>query len=44
MFYNKNEVSNLFVQPRSDNLLIWEAVIFGPEDTIWDGGDVLSNS
>ncbi len=37
-FYNKNEVSNLFAQPRSDNLLIWEAVIFGPEDTIWDGG------
>ena len=37
-FYNRDEVSNLYAQPRSDNLLIWEAVIFGPEETIWDGG------
>ena len=37
-FYNRDEVSNLYAKPKSDNLLIWEAVIFGPEETIWDGG------
>ena len=37
-FYSRDEVSNLYAQPRGDNLLIWEAVIFGPEETIWDGG------
>ncbi len=37
-FYNRDEVSNLYAQPRSDNLLIWEAIIFGPEETIWEGG------
>ena len=24
--------------PSGDSLFHWEAVIFGPEDTIWDGG------
>eukprot|EP01126_Amoeba_proteus_P026572 TRINITY_DN2631_c0_g1_i29.p1 TRINITY_DN2631_c0_g1~~TRINITY_DN2631_c0_g1_i29.p1 ORF type:complete len:161 (-),score=18.55 TRINITY_DN2631_c0_g1_i29:906-1388(-) len=24
--------------PKADNLLYWEAVIFGPEDTPWEGG------
>ena len=24
--------------PRSDNIMSWRAVIFGPEGTVWDGG------
>lgn len=24
--------------PRADNIMAWKAVIFGPVDTIWDGG------
>eukprot|EP00161_Ancyromonas_sigmoides_P025922 TRINITY_DN8839_c0_g1_i11.p1 TRINITY_DN8839_c0_g1~~TRINITY_DN8839_c0_g1_i11.p1 ORF type:complete len:116 (+),score=16.57 TRINITY_DN8839_c0_g1_i11:40-348(+) len=24
--------------PRADNIMLWDAVIFGPEDTPWDGG------
>lgn len=24
--------------PKSDNILHWNAVIFGPQNTIWDGG------
>ncbi|KAF5831909.1 histone ubiquitination protein [Dunaliella salina] len=24
--------------PNSDNIMLWNAVIFGPEDTPWDGG------
>ena len=37
-FNNKDEVSNLYCMPKSDNLFIWEAVIFGPDETIWEGG------
>lgn len=24
--------------PNPDNIKLWNAVIFGPEDTVWDGG------
>lgn len=24
--------------PNPDNIMLWNAVIFGPEDTPWDGG------
>lgn len=24
--------------PHPDNIMQWNAVIFGPEDTVWDGG------
>ncbi|KAL6767114.1 UBC10 [Auxenochlorella protothecoides x Auxenochlorella symbiontica] len=27
--------------PRSDNIMNWRAVIFGPEGTVWDGGVFL---
>ena len=37
-FNNKDEISNLYAMPKSDNLLMWEAVIFGPDETIWEGG------
>ena len=36
-FDNHDEVSNLYAMPIKDNILLWEAVIFGPEDTIWEG-------
>ncbi len=25
--------------PNHDNIMIWNAVIFGPDDTAWDGGE-----
>lgn len=25
--------------PKSDSIMLWNAVIFGPDDTPWDGGD-----
>jgi ubiquitin-conjugating enzyme E2 A len=28
----------IFASPQQDNILFWEAVIFGPEDTTWEGG------
>ena len=24
--------------PKTDNILYWEAVLFGPNETIWEGG------
>lgn len=27
--------------PDADNILRWKAVIFGPEDTPWDGGEEM---
>ena len=27
--------------PNPDNIMLWNAVIFGPEDTPWDGGASL---
>lgn len=32
------EISNIYAMPNKNNVLIWEAVIFGPIDTIWEGG------
>lgn len=37
-FDNKDEISNIYAMPKSNNLFIWEAVIFGPMETIWEGG------
>lgn len=35
----ENEVINgIAASPQSDNILCWEAIIFGPEDTHWEGG------
>lgn len=28
--------------PCPDNIMLWNAVIFGPEDTPWDGGESRS--
>ena len=30
--------------PNPDNIMQWNAVIFGPDDTPWDGGDGRSAS
>lgn len=27
--------------PNADNIMLWNAVIFGPEETPWDGGESL---
>ena len=27
--------------PNPDNIMLWNAVIFGPEDTPWDGGALV---
>ena len=37
-FDKKDDISNIYARPKSDNLLIWEAVIFGADETIWEGG------
>ena len=37
-FDKKEDISNIYARPKSDNLLIWEAVIFGADETIWEGG------
>lgn len=34
----KSIEEGLDATPDEDNLLLWEAVIFGPIDTIWEGG------
>jgi ubiquitin-conjugating enzyme E2 A len=28
----------IFTAPLKDNLLLWQAVLLGPDDTIWEGG------
>lgn len=30
--------------PNPDNIMLWNAVIFGPEDTPWDGGTLQARS
>jgi hypothetical protein len=30
--------------PCPDNIMLWNAVIFGPEDTPWDGGEVTRSA
>ena len=26
--------------PKNDSIMLWNAVIFGPDDTPWDGGSI----
>jgi ubiquitin-conjugating enzyme E2 A len=33
-----DEKSGFLTSPQEDNLLIWDAVIFGPDDSPWEGG------
>ncbi|KAK8659258.1 hypothetical protein V6N13_029466 [Hibiscus sabdariffa] len=30
--------------PQDNNIMLWNAVIFGPDDTPWDGGKVDSGA
>jgi ubiquitin-conjugating enzyme E2 A len=30
--------SGITAIPQDDNILHWKALIFGPEDTVWEGG------
>ena len=32
------ESNGLLAVPKENNILIWEAIIFGPDDTDWEGG------
>ena len=34
----KEETSGIFASPQENNIMVWEAVIFGPDDTQWEGG------
>ncbi len=34
----QEDSSGIFASPQQNNILIWEAVIFGPDDTQWEGG------
>lgn len=35
----KNEENNgLLAVPNENNMMSWEAIIFGPDDTSWEGG------
>ncbi len=34
----KEEANGIFASPQDNNILCWEAVIFGPDDTPWEGG------
>ena len=34
----KEEDSGIYASPDEDNILQWEAIIFGPESSVWEGG------
>lgn len=34
----KDDPSGFLAVPNDDDLIVWEAVIFGPEETQWEGG------
>ncbi len=36
--FEKEDSNGIFASPLSKSILVWEAVIFGPEDTQWEGG------
>lgn len=36
--FEKEETSGIFASPNENNILCWEAVIFGPDETPWEGG------
>ena len=33
-----DDITNVYAMPTSNNLFVWEAIILGPLDTIWEGG------
>jgi ubiquitin-conjugating enzyme E2 A len=36
--FEKEESNGIFASPLNDDVLTWEAVIFGPDDSPWEGG------
>lgn len=34
----KEENNGLLAVPNENNMMSWEAIIFGPDDTSWEGG------
>ncbi|MCQ2817762.1 MAG: ubiquitin-conjugating enzyme E2 [archaeon] len=36
--FNMENELNLFASPQCNNMFLWEAIIYGPEKTIWEGG------
>jgi ubiquitin-conjugating enzyme E2 A len=34
----QEEANGIFAAPQENNIMCWEAVIFGPEETQWEGG------
>lgn len=36
----KDPPQGISASPNESNLMAWNAVIFGPEETVWDGGEV----
>ena len=36
--FEKEESNGIFASPLIDDVLTWEAVIFGPDDSPWEGG------
>ena len=37
-FNENDENETILATPHEDNLMIWDCIIFGPEDTPWEGG------
>jgi ubiquitin-conjugating enzyme E2 A len=36
--FEQEEANGIFAAPQENNIMCWEAVIFGPEETQWEGG------
>ncbi|MCQ2817840.1 MAG: hypothetical protein MJ252_11295 [archaeon] len=36
--FENNDNEGIMASPQEDNILKWDCVIFGPENTPWDGG------
>lgn len=36
-------ITGISASPNESNIMMWQAVIFGPEDTPWEGGTFLLN-
>jgi ubiquitin-conjugating enzyme E2 A len=36
--FEQEDTNGIFASPQENNILCWEAVIFGPDETPWEGG------
>jgi ubiquitin-conjugating enzyme E2 A len=37
-FMKENAMLGILAKPRDDDIMYWECIIFGPDDTEWEGG------